>query len=228
MTDSSGEFGFAAFGFGFTISMSVRGKYDRLVTFTGATATHSLSFSISLYNLTLLSLSGAIIGIGWPTSEFWYYNKPQSPTKVQQDKIDDAIKIIKASHGFEKYYSNSIYIMKDGDTVPWGISTNLQWYNFNSTIFINENALQLPDILLASLIVHESVHSRQIMIAKWFNGEPAAYDIQSKFLHSHNVSGKASQVTKRFGSGDILRRWVKDQAESMNEYNTKDPAISLD
>jgi hypothetical protein len=174
----------------------------------------------------LLSLFGTISGIGWPTSEFLFYKRPQSPTQTQQSKIDDAIKIIKASHGYEKYYTKSIYIMKDGDKVPWGVSTSMQWYDFNSTIFINETALQLPNVMLASLIVHECVHSRQIMIAKGLYGEPEAYDIQSKFLHRHNVSGSEHQVIQQYGGGSAVTRWVKDQVANMQDHNTVNPAFT--
>lgn len=103
----------------------------------------------------------------------------------------------------------------------------------------------MPVPILASIIVHENVHTKQDPIEKitgaleilvgrvsgssYYQESPmrefAAYQRQSDFMNSAGITGTRGALDEVFGKPQFLSNWLSDQASAMATLGIKNPSV---
>jgi RHS repeat-associated protein len=153
---------------------------------------------------------------------------------TQMPKLDSALRILKSRKNWPAKVQPFVTIAiraryriypdpsKDKD---WGV-THLYGQIFIQTIHLNERSLQLSDELLASMLVHEAVHTSQYGGSK-IGREKLPYEIQSEALRTLGISGSISSPAFRnrfIATNDS--EWAQDVVDNMREAKSKNPAIT--
>lgn len=179
--------------------------------------------------------------------EYLGHGAPWYPTQDEMEKIDDAKKLIRETPGFGWLNIPTTILIADHDKW-WGLSPNFA----PMCIYLRKDLLELPTVLLASVIVHESTHQYQLPVWKiaWVYlgsdvqkdipgyGEYHPYEEQSEFLNVHfeNKALKKSltiaEIKQYFPSMSIYYgTFLDDQATSMKNVRSitgnqiSDPAV---
>ncbi len=186
----------------------------------------------SFYLLPALFAAG-YFSIGFATSI-------RNPTASESNKIRDAVVFIGSVPGFYQDYSFLTQRGLFGPEFTFQVTDNLNadfygkaFPHQNDTMVLRRDALDLPAPILASLIIHESVHDRQSIGTRlrdvW--REPPAYSKQSQFMRAIGASGTQSQIAANLTSAGytiypVLQHWLTDQAQSFQTYGTPNPAVT--
>jgi hypothetical protein len=239
--DPTGKFVIACLGFSLSIATTVRVNHTKAVTIAGSYASTKLfSFTIPMYMARVgVMLSAAFATTPIIENAFWGF--PHLPTTAEKNKITAAENIIKATPLYKRYYG-SFYGIYNGttettyagtDVLPWGNSPKVSWYSLNTSLWLHKKAIELPDILLASLIVHEATHAGQFFLTKGnVPTEKAAYEIQSDFLKLHGITGQKDDVMDRIinanpsANRQAICDFINDVESCMREYGVQNPALT--
>jgi hypothetical protein len=168
------------------------------------------------------------------------------PSGAKQNKIDQALELIRTTPGFESDYN----LLTSGDFTINTASYDLigskwayvrPWQNDSITLMDSsgtDSVFDLPTPLLAAVLVHELVHTQQnIPLSFRMNArEIDAYARQSDFMHAIGYFGTRGQILARasmdfppgsseYDSG-VTARWLTDQRAGFVEGNTANPAVA--
>ncbi|MDR2705352.1 MAG: RHS repeat-associated core domain-containing protein, partial [Planctomycetaceae bacterium] len=238
--DPSGEFTIGCLGISMNISTSMRTSHTSIlnlaVSYNGS---NLFTLTIPMYMARIAALlTGASVIL--PTIENFIWGMPGFMEAQERLIVKVAENIVKSTSEFSTYYP-LFYGIYDGttqenydgtDTWSWGYSPKTIWYSFNQTIWLHKKSLELPPILLASLIVHESTHNKQNFITKGsYESEKEAYSKQSDFLKQNGISGDINTIithmqnTYQQYNQRVFEDYITDITESMRLYGIQNPAI---
>jgi RHS repeat-associated protein len=167
--------------------------YGAIGLIAGGTA--GIMFAFSPLLLTILT-------VGYWT-EYMLNGSPSYPDANQAAKLEEAKRLIRETPGYGSSYIPTTILI--ADTESWsGLSPNFAPFS----IYLRKEVLELPTVMIASTIVHESVHQTQIPILKsllnalgyitenpayeW--GEYSPYHCQANFLRSVFMQQKGKET----------------------------------
>jgi hypothetical protein len=157
--------------------------------------------------------------------------KGRKPQGRHEAVIDQAIRIIETTPGFEAYgrtakglqkyvwtYGEPIFLW-DGEA--WAFDPH-----YAPWLVLTDKLLDEVDpVLVASNIVHETHHTYQppLFKGRW-RGEQGAYQAQSDFLRAVGIAGDSRQIANNYVGSS--RDFITDLRDAFKEYRVQNAAIS--